>query len=319
MNKRYILSGVAALLATGAVAKPFSASDIPVDTKWVAYADMTKARDTQLGKHFINGIDEKDRRKLDAFKAIFNFDLINDIDSLMIFGPALEEDGDGVLLFSGNFNQEHLVTLLRANETYVSISHGEATIHSWVDDKNKGVTPEIRTYGAFASDGTIVIGDVRNLVSQALDVLEGKAAGLSGESALNLSDRGGAAVLAAALKVSDGESLPAEAAMLRQTRSMFVSVREKEGRLIGEIEINTDNSEAAVHMDSIVRGILAMGFLYEEAYPGLSELVRGVQIETKESRVLIKTSYPVEGVIKTIEASTDKAAHNGSADDAKTE
>jgi len=314
MNKKYTLLGVAALLATGVVAKPFSASDVPADTKWVAYADMTQARDTQIGKHFINGIDEKDRRKLDAFKAIFNFDLINDIDSLMIFGPALEEDGDAVLLFSGNFNKEHLLTLVRANETYASKSHGEATIHSWVDDKNKGVDPEIRTYGAFASDGTIVLGDVLSLVSQALDVLEGKAAGLAGESVLNLSDRGGAVFAAAALKVSDGESLPAEAAMLRQTRSMVFSIRENEGRLMGEIEINTDNSEAVTHMDSVVRGILAMGFLYEEAYPGLSELVRGIQVETTESRVLIKTSYPVERVIKTIEESVDKAA-----DDAEVE
>lgn len=300
MKKMKMITGILSLFAVTAFARPFSVSEVPADSKWVAYANTANVRDSQLGGFIIDSMDEKDRSKLEGFEAIFNFDLIEDIDSVLLYGPTLEDDGDGVLVLSGNFDEGHLTTLLKMNDTYASRDHGGTVIHNWVDDKNKGKDPEVRTYGAFAVNGDILLGDTEELVAQSLDVLMGRVLGLSGESALNLSSRGDAVFMAAALEVSEGTTLPAKAAMLRQTRNMFLSMREVDGKLLTELEINTDNAEAAFYVDSIVRGMLAMAFLYDEARPGLSELARGVKVNTIDQRVLIESAYPVEQVIDTL-------------------
>jgi len=184
------------------------------------------------------------------------------------------------------------------NDTYARVDHDGTVVHNWVDDKDKVKNPDKRTYGAFTATGDILMGDTHKLVAQALDVQAGKAVSLSGDSALNLASRGSASFVAAALEVGDGATLPAKAAMLRQTRNMYISMREQDGKLHTEVEINTDNAEAAFYVDSIVRGMLGMAFLYDEARPGLAELARGVRVNTLDKRVVIETAYPVEKVIE---------------------
>lgn len=306
MNGKVIIIGAVSFLTLSVVARPFRVSDVPSESKWVAYADTANIRSSQTGKFMLENMDEKDRAKLDGFKAIFKFDLLRDIDSVLLFGPNLEKDGDGVLVFSGRFDETHLTTLLKANDTYASALHAGIVIHNWVDDKDKETNPEKRTYGAFASNGDIVLGDSQALVTKALDVLGGRSACLSGDSALNLSGRGDAVLVAAALEVQDGATLPAKAAMLRQTRNMYFSMREADGELYSNLEINTESTEAAFYMDSIVRGILAMAFLYDEARPGLSEFARGVQVNTLDGRVVIRSAYPVERVTRLLEKAGEK-------------
>lgn len=298
MNRKMILTGVVSVLAMAAFARPFSPADVPVDAKWVAYVNAADFRDSQLGQFALDSIDENAQRKLDGFKAIFKFDLVHDIDSFLLFGASVQEDSDGVVLVSGSFDEQHLTTLLQMNETYAKTDHNGTVIHNWVDDKNKEKNPDKRTYGAFTANGDILMGDSQKLVAQALDVQSGKAASLSGDSALNLTSFGNASFVAAALEVSDGATLPAKAAMLRQTRNMHVAMREQDGMLHTEIEINTENPEAAFYVDSIVRGMLGMAFLYDEAHPGLAELARGIHVNTLGKRVVIKTAYPVEKVIE---------------------
>jgi hypothetical protein len=112
--------------------------------------------------------------------------------------------------------------------------------------------------------------------------------------------------VAAALEVGDEATLPAKAAMLRQTRNMYFSMREADGKLYTELEINTDNAEAAFYVDAILRGMLAMAFLYDEAHPGLSELARGVRVDTLDKRVMTESAYPVEQVIETIKKADNR-------------
>jgi hypothetical protein len=306
MNKRNTLLGVALVLAASAFARPFSAADVPADSKWVAYANADGIRDSQIGQYIVAGIDEKAQRKLDGFRAIFNFDPLQDVDSFLAFGPTIEEHGSGVLMIAGAFDEKHLTTLLQMNNSYAKTSHNGTDIHNWIDDRMKQKDPAKRIYGAFAFNGDIVLGDNEALVAQSLDVLAGKALCLSGDSALNLAELGNAAFVAAALEVGDGEMLPAKAAMLRQTRSMYFSLDESDGKLLAQLEINTDNTEAAFYVDSIVRGMLGMAFLYDEAHPGLAQLARSVRVNTMDKRVLIESAYPVGLVTETLGKSRGK-------------
>jgi hypothetical protein len=289
------------MLTLSAVARPFCASDVPAESKWVAYADTAKIRSSQVGRFMLASMDANDRAKLDGFHAIFKFDLIQDIDSVLLFGPNLKKNGEGVLIISGHFDKTHLVTMLKANDTYASVLHDDTVIHNWVDDKYREKSPDKRTYGAFAPNGDIVMGDSQSLVKKALDVLSGRSAGLSMDSALNLSDRSDAVLVAAALEVQDGARLPSKAAMLRQTRNMYFAMREADGELHTELEINADSAEAAFYMDSVVRGMLSMVFLHDDVRPGLSELARGVQVHTVDEQVMISSINPVEQVTRMLE------------------
>ncbi|WP_372806763.1 hypothetical protein [Pontiella sp.] len=307
MNKQNMLLGVVLAMAASAFARPFSAAEIPANSKWVAYANATGIRDSQIGQYIVAEIDEKAQRKLDGIKAIFNFDPLQDVDSILAFGPTIEEHGSGVMMISGTFDEAHLTTLLKMNKTYAQTTHNGTVIHNWVDDKNKQKDPAKRVYGAFASNGDIVMGDNEALVAQAIDVLAGKAPCLSGDSALNLAELDNAAFVAAALEVGDGEMLPAKAALLRQTRSMYFSLQESDGKLLAQLEINTDNSEAAFYVDSIVRGMLGMAFLHDETNPGLARLARGVRVNTIDQRVVIESACPVELVTETLQKSRGKS------------
>ena len=307
--KKITLCAGTLLLTAGVFARPFSVDQVPADTKWVAHADFAKLRETKMGKAVIRQMDGKKRQKLDAFSVIFNFDLVEDIDSILIFGNSLEQNGQGVLLLSGYFDEEHLETLLMANETYETTEYNGYTIHSWIG-RNKKKDPARRTYGAMSSDGTIIVGEDLKQVSQALDVLEGCRDSLEEKTALNLSGRADAAFFMAALEVPPEATLPANAQILRQARSLFLSLAEVDDNLVIELEVIADSPEAATQMESVVRGLVAMATLQSETNPELAKLVQGLKITKTNTGVSLQMDYPVEKVLEAIKKKTteEKAA-----------
>ena len=63
-------------------------------------------------------------------------------------------DENGVALIRGKFDQEHLLTLLKANKTFKTEKSGKHKLHSWRDEDSGE-----REYGSIVSENLLVMGE----------------------------------------------------------------------------------------------------------------------------------------------------------------
>ena len=115
--------------------------------QWFAHADLHALKATTVGERVFSGLNEGDANaKLAALSAVLNFDPRSDLRELTLYGFG--GDHDGAVIVRGAFDEERLLTLVRAGGSYESEQHEEHLLHSWIDEK-KG--HQKRVYGSVYS------------------------------------------------------------------------------------------------------------------------------------------------------------------------
>lgn len=295
--KRASIAILGVFIAVSVWGSGFSPREVAGDAKWVVHADLAQARSTRLGEFVMNEIEQsKARKKLDAAKAMFRFDFCKDIQNVTVYGPA-DGSEDGVMLIDGNFDRDHLLTLLESNESHKVLEDQGYSIHSWTNKHPRCKSKAKMSYGSFAADGTLVLSDRKDLIVKALGVLDGYESSLNPNCLLNLGGFDNAAFMAAAMDMRGNSKVPSKAAILRQSDSMQFSVREVGGNLKARMVLETQDEETALNVDAVARGMLAMALLHQEDSPGLAELAQKVRILTQGTSVTIKFSCPVDKII----------------------
>lgn len=298
MKRMAMVSGlaVAMVAAAAALGAPLNERDVAADARWVVHADLANLKATSLGAHLLQTLQEEPaERKLAAIQAVFRFDPRRDLDAVTMYGQDQNGD-DGVALLRGAFDQNHVLTLLRANDNYEAAAHGAHTVHSWVDQKASGA---VRMYGAFYDARTVVVGRSGAKVAAALDVLDGGAPSLAGSGQVVAGQE--PAVNGFFFVVVDLAAMAGarpEAAILKGARAASMEFTETAGQVLASLTVNAQDAQTAAQIQSAAQGMLALAALNQEQNPALAQLAQSIGVVLQDTAVVATLRQPAAQVVE---------------------
>ncbi len=267
MTKRFLSAAGALFCAQALLAGLASPQDLPARTKWILSVDLQSAQASPLVSELTAKIAPAKRRdaqaKIQAFKALFGFDLLKDIREVVIAGSGSADKG-GVAFIYANLDAERLTTILAGNATFTTTDYSGLKLLSWVDDSDKK-----QKFGSFVRPGLAVLSDRKEAVLEALDVLSGKAAGLSADSPLKAAFSNGGAfltVMAADVPSLVGEQPKAQALRQAQALCLHVSATQPD-MLSASLAITASSDETALQIRQALLGIQALALLRSSEEP----------------------------------------------------
>jgi hypothetical protein len=274
---------------------------VPAEAQWVIHVNLEKIKTTRFFNAFK---DEELFAKVEKRGAWldkrFGINPLEDIKGITLFGKAKEEDA--VVCVRGNFDKDHLLSLLAQDEDHKEQAYGKFTIYNWDRD----------SFGVFASDDLVMFSENETGIKKALDAMSGKTESIksSALSALMKGIPSGVFLTGAAGDIPsllEGEH-DKEAAVLRKTEAAVFSVREAGDNMSLNLNLKATNPEDAENIEQIFRGLLAMAEMYRDQLPSEIKLPSDIQTAVQGNTVNIDISYPVEYLVKLI-YNHDKLRH----------
>lgn len=266
---------------------------VPAEAQWVIHVNVEKIKTTRFFSAFKEDkLFAKVEKRSAWLDKRFGVNPLEDIMGITLFGKAREKDA--VVCVRGNFDTEHLLSLLELDEDHKELAYGKFTIHNWDDD----------SYGVFARDDLIMFSDSETSLKTALDALSGKAETLK-SSPLNtlMKDVPSGVFLTGAAgdipSLLEGEH-DKEAAVLKKTEAAVFSVREAGDNMSLNLNMKAADPKDAENIAQIFKGLLAMAEMYSDQLPPEIKLPSDIQTAVKGNTVNIDISYPVEYLIKLI-------------------
>ncbi|MHC4740404.1 MAG: hypothetical protein ACYS8Z_00675 [Planctomycetota bacterium] len=284
MKRSIFVLAVIALLVTGgsAFGGQLLKNRVGASANWVAHLNLEHFAKSQLGRLIRAELNKQGlEEQLQGFKTVFSFHPIDDIRNVTIYGTG-DERQKAVALFEGTFDPDKLVALVRMNPRYKEIKHGDAVVHSWVDEnKEEPNAPRERTYGYIYKGNTVVMGSGLEALKQAVDVLKGAAPNAAGgtfqQEALNAK---GAFFQVAANALSDLAEHKNEAALLEKTDKFGGAIGENDGKFYVDITLRAESEEVALNVQKMVEGIVALLNLADAEPPQLAEMAKKIKFST---------------------------------------
>ena len=310
MNPTPILStilGVCALAALDAHGGPLQRSDVINDPVWVIHVDADGLRQTVVGQYVLAEMTKPEaQKKLAAFQAIFNFDPRKELHGVTLYGATKAEE-DGVLLIYADFDPARLTTLAEGAKDSKSATHGQHTIHNWIDEKKmekNGVKP--RTYAAIHGK-VVLFGQKESRVAEALDVLDRTKPNLAANAQFARLDDIPAFIQGAARK----PELPAgdpNAAILRQSKMVMLTVSESQRKLEATLALEADTEEIAKQIEAVGRGLI--GLMSLQPKPEGQKFAQALSVQQEGLVVRVRLALTADDAVQLMK---DDAARKAAA------
>ncbi len=285
--------------------------EFPSQTHWVLRVDFKAAQASPLVNYIASQMDANKRveaqNKLAAFKAIFGFDPLKDIDQLVIAGNGNAEKG-GVAYIYGTFDAQRLTTILAGSKNFASADHDGVAMLSWVDEKDNKAKCL-----AFAKPGLALLSSSPAALAEALDVLAGKQAGLAPDSPLSdafaRAPQNMLSLHAFDIAAIVGQTPKAE--MLKQAQALSLRVQAVNAdTLEATLSVTAATDETALKIHQAVMGIQALMMLQADAKPEAATLASLAQINSNGRTVSVTLKLP-KAVIEN--AVAERQAHQTAA------
>ena len=297
MKKTILILAALGGLATSAGGGEFKPGQVPVNAQWFLHVNVTGFKKTQLGKFGLEQAKEFEPF-IDGFAKMIQFDPRKDLYGITAFGTVTEVEGEvqakGTVLVNGKFNPVQMLALLLTQESIKQESVQGHNILSWVEDGN-------RSYGAFAGRTHLLIGDDRDLLLNALQVLRGRAPSLKPGAVAGLEkDKGNFFTLRVQLK---DLPIPPEAKVLENIQSIDITVGEGGENLVAISRVTATDEETAALIQQSIQGLLAIGQLQlanaeEPKLKEVAALLKKVTLTRKQTTVVTSISVPVEKILE---------------------
>jgi len=294
------------LTACAAMAGPLQRNQVAANAVWMAHLDVDKLKQTRIGQHVLAEMEKPEaKNKLAAFEAIFSFDPRKDVTGITLYGTGTRPD-KGVVLLHGSFDTQRLVTLAKAGQDYASTEHRTHAIHAWTDEKKaKAGRGDARTFAA-VHGGNVVLGQTREAVAAALDVLDNVSANL-GSTGYFLDVSGTGFLQAATRKVDVPDDQP-HSAMLRQAQYLSLTAAETAGQFQLNCFAQTASPEAAQSMHQVAQGLLALVALQTNK-PEAVKFAKSIQLAQSAENLTATLTLPAADVIEEMKRkAAEKAA-----------
>ncbi len=291
IRKTTIILVAGVLIAAGSVlGGPLLNTQVSSTANWVVHADYDRFRSTQIGQLItdeleILGIAEKLRN----FASVFSFNPLNDIRGVTLYGSGADKQ-KAVVIIDGNFDKDKLVSLVSMNPEYEQLEYGGITVHRWADEnKRKPDGTAEKMYGCFYGEKLMVLSTGLDAITQAIDVLRGKAACAESNSPGPAGVSGNTAFLQVAARAIDkiAEQEP-KAAMLKQADELAIVIGETQGSFYIDVGLKAKSEEAAENIRKMADGLIAFANLAGQEQPKLAELAAKLQLSRTENAVRLR-------------------------------
>jgi hypothetical protein len=245
-----LLFGFAALLRAG----PLDQRQVAAEAKWLVHVDLDAAREGKVCKAiFEHG---KGKRYLRAIHHVLGLDPSKKIHGMLLYGVQFTYKR-GVTIVQVDVDAKRLAAFLKKMPDYKTIRHGKHTLHTWTR-KGHGQT----SMTACSHGKVTVLGRNGSDVKAALDVLDGRAAGLAGDSPLAgqaFPDETGAGRVVFQVRAVGlaGPDVPFKSPLVKQSESLVMVVGEREGQAFARARLTAKSDEVARLMLSVIKGRLA--------------------------------------------------------------
>ena len=277
-----------------ASAGEFKPGQVPAGSQWFAHFDAAAFKRSEIGKF---GLEQAKAfaPAIDGLVGVLQFDPRKDLHGVTVFGVIGDGEPRGTVLVDATFKRDHLLTLLRTNESFKEEQTKGHTIFSWAEDQGDG-----RTFGAFSGKNHVLLGDDRALLVRALDTLAGKIPGLKAAQLDGLDKGRGNYFIAQAR--TDGLPFPSEAKIVEHVRRVGITVGEAKNNLVVSVRVKVGNDEVGTLVRQAAEGLVAAGRLqlWEPEDPNLKQLeaiLREVEIVKEKNTVITRLVVPVKQLL----------------------
>lgn len=282
-----------ALFSPGISGESLQTNLIPVEAKWFIHIDVEKFAQTEL-KQILEKISDNDMGKeIMGIEKMTGIDFFSDISAVTVIGMNHDND-EPVIAFSGSLDKSHLLGLLKEEEDLKEINYDEFLIYNWDEDG----------YGVFANANLLIFSENRSGLEKVLDTYSGKGKNFSGTSlerqlrALSKDTF----LLATAENVSEllGEDDDDFGALiLQKTKSALFSANEQKGKVKVQLSLQTDSTETATNMESMVTGLKAFLSMNDKIDPEW-EIIKSLKVSAKDTAVLLEAQGSVDELLNII-------------------
>ncbi len=281
------------MLCTAISSSELQKNIVPAEAQWVIHVNVEKIKTTR----FFNAFKDEElfarvEKRGAWLDKRFRFNPLEDVKGVTLFGKKGEEGA--VVCVHGNYDKDHLLSLLEFDEDHEALTHGKFTIHNWDND----------SYGVFVKDDLIMFSESEEAIKAALDALSGQGKTIKSsplDSLINAVPSGafltGAAGNIAALLEGEHDK---EAAILKKTEAAVFSLREVGENMSMNLNLKTADPKDAENIAQIVRGLLAMADMYKDQIPAEIKLPEDISTAVKGNSVVIDISYPVKELVQLI-------------------
>ncbi len=277
------------LTAGPTFASPLAKSRVSADADWVVHANIKLLTNTELGKLIrAQAAEMGAEEKLTSFSQIFGFHPLDDIQNVTIYGVGTDEN-KGVAVIDGNINPDTLITVVSMNPMHEELTHGEITIHKWLDESKEGDQGVPKSmYGCIYKGKTVVLSRGLDAVKKAVDVLDGKVGNAAGSFNNPNLNAPGAFIQVAANNVAKIAGQQGQAAVFKQAETISLATGEVEKKFFISATLTATTQEAAQNIGKMVEGIIAFASMAGQEQPQLPQLAQAVKLSYQGNAVNLR-------------------------------
>jgi len=265
---------------------------IASSAKWVIHLDFKAMKKTRLWDAVYKKKNVKIHRKNERILEEVDFNVLEDLYSISIYGVDQGEK-EAVVLINGNFNRDRILKRLKEKEKPEVSKYGPVKIYHWDDD-----------YGAFVEDDLLVITQNRINMEYAIDVISGKKKGFRfSPLAKRLKEVPGNAILfalAGDLSKMIGKHHKAPVMINKSRMALFLAM-EKNNDLKMSLKLHTESPEAARNLMQVGNGLLALARMSKEDMGGKEKLLNSIDIAVDKNVVSARMFIPAEFIMENID------------------
>ncbi len=283
---------------------------VPVDSKWVVYADFAKMRDSALGKELLAGMEEKnvfgegETVKPDVAAILMT------IGRVTAFGDDITDNPqemDGAMIIEGTDKLRKIADGL--------IAHMLLSEPDSIEELKALPFEAYRIHGevvvGLPQESIVIVSRSPERMVESLEVFRGKRASLKAKSgALSpMLPPGDAYYLFGASVVPSPEmengNTP-QARILKMTQAASVRIGETGENAVANVKLIAESQETASRLAKIVNGLAALLSLAQSSEADLVAFVESVKVVQEDRAVSLQMAYPTVQLIELAKANMQR-------------
>jgi hypothetical protein len=308
MRKAVFRGGFAFLtvLAVGlqAEAAPLEVKQVAANAKWLGHVDFDAIRDsTVVQKGFAAHMEKHPQAKghLKLVQGLTGIDLCHDLHGLTFYGPEVGKH-TGVAILNAKLDRKKLQLWADTIPGRQTTEHGDYKISSW-SKKHGDKTCTVAS--AWHGDNQLVIASSADELKSALDVLDGKSAGIGSDSKLAGNVPAGTTVLMRVTGIAEAK-LKHKDPVAKQTESFRFVVGENQGKSFFRARAVMTNKEIVENVKEIAEGGKAVARIASGTNEQKLRLVNGLEIKPDGETLTLVWSGSADDVWQQVEAHAKK-------------
>lgn len=276
---------IASLTAGLAATTHAQSTPIPEQSQWLLSLDLKAAQQSKLLTTLLNAIDparkQKAERQLQGFNAMFDIDLLNVIQRVVVAG-ASAPDQSGVAYIYGTLPQERITTILGLSKEYTSSDYHGTDLQSWFDAADKKTK-----FLAFSAKGVTLLSNNRESITAALDALDGRTSALPVNSPLALAHQNSTDLLTiSAQGLATLTGAQPQVQMLKQAEALNLTVNTPDEQTLAlKMGVATKDAATAQQLQQALVGIQALTMMNAKDQPDLAALAQQLSIQLQERKL----------------------------------